>query len=137
MTTEYKKPLPKPDEDNKPYWDAARENRFVLMQCQDCGTWKHRFTRVCANCLSENLVWKEASGKGKIWSWVVAHRPLTKGYEDDVPYPIICVELEEGPRMTSSIVDCEADEIYIGMPVEVVFDPVTPEITLPKFRPVR
>lgn len=135
--SDYRKPLPLPDEDTWPYWQACREHRLMMQRCDDCGTVRFRPNLVCPRCLSEAATWVELSGRGTVWSFIVVHQPMVPGFgPDDVPYAVACVELAEGPRITTNIVDCPLDQIRIGMPVTVVWDDVTPEVTLPKFRPV-
>jgi len=92
---------------------------------------------MCPECNSWNTEWVKASGRGKVYSWMVAFQPFHPAFFGDVPYAVVMVELEEGVRLTANMVDCKPDDLYIGMPVEVVFDDVTEEITLPKFRPSR
>jgi uncharacterized OB-fold protein len=74
------------------------------------------------------------SGRGTIFSWAVMHQVYHAGFADEVPYAIVVVELEEGARLVSNLVGCPVDAISAGMPVEVTFEDVTPELTLPKFR---
>jgi uncharacterized protein len=79
--------------------------------------------------------WIKAGGKGRVYSWTVAVRQFHPAFE--VPYVIAIVELEEGVRMTTNVINCKPDELYVGMPVEVVFEDVTEETTIPKFRPIK
>jgi len=81
--------------------------------------------------------WIKANGKGKIYTWIVTYHVVHPGFAAEAPYVVAIVELEEGVRMTTNVVDCTAQDIYFGMPVEVVFDDVTDQITLPKFRPLK
>ncbi len=132
---DYSKPLPIITADSGPYWSAAKEHRFAMQRCTDCGTFRFPPTNACWSCLSTNVEWAPLSGRGTVWSFTVMHQLYYKGFADDLPYAVVVVELEEGPRIASNMVDCERDDIRIGMAVQVVFDDVTPEITLPKFRP--
>jgi uncharacterized OB-fold protein len=128
-------PLPRPYQDTAPYWNAAREHRFVLQRCTACG--EHQFypRGVCSHCLSSDLEWNDASGRGTVYSFSINHRAPHPGFADNLPFVLAIVELEEGPRMMTNIVECDPETVTIGMPVTVVFDDVTEEITLPKFRP--
>ena len=76
-----------------------------------------------------------ASGRGTVYSFTVTHQNQAPGFREELPYVLAVVELAEGPRLMTNIVECAPDAVRIGMPVEVVFDDVTPEVTLPKFRP--
>ena len=76
-----------------------------------------------------------ASGRATVYSFTVTHQNQAPGFREELPYVLALVELEEGPRLMTNVVDCAPAEVRIGMPVEVVFEDCTPEITLPKFRP--
>jgi uncharacterized OB-fold protein len=133
----YNKPLPRPNRLSQPYWDGARQHELRVLSCKACA---HKFLPPadrCPKCLGKDLEWVAASGRGKVWSWVVFHQRYFPAFEADLPYNVAYVELDEGPRLMSNMVDCDPAEIRCDMPVEVVFDDVTPEITLPKFRPIR
>ena len=127
-------PLPRPYQDTETYWAAARDHRFVIQHCKSCG--KHQFypRGVCSHCLSSDLEWHEASGKGTVYSFSVNHRAPHPGFADEIPFVLASVELEEGPRMMTNIVECNPDSVKIGMAVEVTFEDVTEEVTLPKFK---
>jgi uncharacterized OB-fold protein len=130
---EYARPLPVPDGDTKPYWDAAKEHRLVIQRCQDCGEAIFYPRSVCPHCMSDRIAWIDASGRGTIYSYVVVHR-APAAFADLAPYVVALIDLEEGVRLMSNVVGAAASDVKIGAPVEVVFDDVTPEITLPKFR---
>ncbi len=136
MTTEYKKPLPYIHNETKAYWDAARSHQLLLRKCRACGQYHFYPRDFCPSCFSFDVEWVKASGRGTVYSVTICHIPAA-GFKDVVPYNLVLVELEEGPRMMSNIVDCPNDDITIGMAVEVVFDDVTPEVTLPKFKPAK
>jgi uncharacterized OB-fold protein len=131
----YLKPLPVPSPESRPFWDACRRHELRLPRCSACSAYWFPPSGVCPECLSDQFEWALASGRGEVFSFVVMHRVYHKGFADDVPYPVALVALEEGPHFLSNVVDCALDEIRIGMPVQVVFDDVTDEHTLPKFRP--
>ncbi len=134
---DYQKPLPVVNEDTREYWAACQRHELLIQQCRACGRFQFYPRGICAHCLSEDLAWAKASGKGEVYSFSVVQRPPTKAFAADVPYTIAVVELAEGVRMMTNIVDCPPDQVRIGMPVEVVFEDVTAEISLPKFRPAR
>ena len=135
MATDYRKPLPYVHAETKDYWEGAKKHELLIRKCRGCGT-HHFYPRdFCPSCFSFEVEWVRASGRGILYSFTVCHRPAP-GFENDVPYNIALIELEEGVRMMSTVVECPKDHLKIGMPVEVVFDDVTPETTLPKFRPV-
>jgi uncharacterized OB-fold protein len=130
---EYTRPLPVPDGDTKPYWDAAREHRLVIQRCQACQQAIFYPRSLCPHCMSDQIAWLDASGKGTIYSYTVVHRAPAQ-FAEDVPYVVALIDLAEGVRLMSNVVDCAPSDVRIGAPVEVTFDNVTPEISLPKFR---
>jgi uncharacterized OB-fold protein len=131
-----KKPLPAQDELNKPFWEAARRHELVLQHCLRCGSYRYPAGLNCCECLSDELEWKKVSGRGTVYTWTVFHRAYHPAFVDDIPYAVVAIELDEGPRMTSNLVNCSLKDIKIGMRVEVIFEEVSDEISLPKFRPV-
>jgi hypothetical protein len=88
-------------------------------------------------CWSHNFAWQTLSGRGKVNSWVVFHQAYFSSFKDEIPYNVAEVELEEGPRLLTNLVAIDNDDITIDMPVEIIFDDVTEEVTLAKFRPAR
>jgi hypothetical protein len=127
--------LPTPDPATQRWWDAAREGRLLVKRCADCGR-AHFYPRpFCPHCWSENVDWEQASGRGTLYTWSVVHQNDLPPFNERVPYVAAIVELEEGPRMMTNIVDCDPAELTVGMPVEVVFRPETDDVTLAVFRP--
>lgn len=122
-------PAPKPNPETKAYWDAARNGKLLVRHCTACGR-AHAYPRaLCPFCFSDKTEWREASGRGKIYSFSVMHRA-------PVPYAIAYVTLAEGPTMMTNIVDCAFDAIAIGMDVRAVFRPTEEGGALPMFTPV-
>lgn len=131
--SEYTKPLPKPTETSRPFWDAAKAHRLELQQCGGCGAFIYYPRDRCPQCLSDRLDWKPVSGKGKVYSYTVVRRASTRAFADK-PYVLAIVELDEGPRMTTNI-EAQPESVKVGMPVSVFFEDVTPSRTLVKFKP--
>ncbi len=131
------KPLPEITPVMAPFWAAARRHELVVQRCRGCGTRRFPARDICSRCLSREADWASVTGRGTIFSFAIMHQVYHPGFADAVPYAVVVVELEEGARMISNVVDCPVGEIAIGMPVEVVFEDVTREVTLPKFRPRR
>ena len=131
----YAKPLPEITPAMRPFWEAARQHELVVQRCTACGA--HRFPArdICSRCLSRDAEWVRSAGRGAVFSWAVMHQVYHPGFAGDVPYALVVIELDEGARLVSNLVDCPVDAIRAGMGVEVVFDDVTPDVTLPKFRP--
>ncbi len=133
--TLYQKPLPLISSLNQPYWDGLKNREFKLQRCDVCGKVWYPPSPLCPGCWSRNFSWTRLSGRGRVNSWVIFHQSYFKGYESDVPYNVAEVELDEGPRVLTNLVGIKNGEIRAGMPVEIVYDDVTAEITLAKFRP--
>jgi|TARA_Y100000310_G_C20212754_1_gene592099 hypothetical protein len=135
--TEYTKPLPRgiQEEANKPFWDAARRHELVMPRCKNCDHMFFYPRTECPKCMSSNLDWTQVSGKGRLYAFTLVRQPVNPAFRDDVPYAYAMVQLAEGPRMISNIVECDVEALEIDMPLEAVFDDVTPECTLVKFKP--
>lgn len=131
------KPLPRPTEDTAPYWEAAQRGELRLQRCNDCGHLRFPPALLCARCLSAVHEWVRLSGHGTVFSWIIVHQPQHPAFTPEAPYNVTIVELEEGPRLHTRLVECRDEEIFIGMQVEVVFRRASDEVTLPMFRPRR
>ena len=112
---------------------AAGELRF--QRCTACSTWRHPPRLRCAQCGSDEVEWALASGRGQVYSWTITHRPIDPGFSDDLPYAVLVVEMEEGPRLVGNLRDLAPADLALGLPVHVVFEPVTENIALTHFRP--
>ena len=136
MADTYTGPIPKPTPETLPFWEAAKRHTLLIQRCDDCATHYFYPRPLCPACLSRRVRWVEASGRGRLHTFAINHRP-PRNFPVAAPFVIGIVELEEGARMMSHIVDVEADPAAIRceMPLEVVFEDITEEITLPKFRP--
>ena len=137
--SEYAKPLPQPDPITKPYWDSLKSHAMRLQRCGSCGRFVFFPRALCPFCFSDALTWAPVSGRGVVHAFTVPHRHPSPAFQPDLPYVVALVELEEGPRLMTNLIDVPPDpaQIAVGMPVEVVYDDVTPEVTLPRFRPRR
>jgi len=135
QTTDYKKTLPVPDEMSKPFFDGARQHRLMLQRCSACGAVIWPVKPRCDNCWSAEITWVQASGKGTLYSFALVHQVYHPGFATEVPYNIAQVNLEEGLRIITNVVGCPNAELQIGMPLEVTFEDITDEISLPKFKP--
>ena len=131
------KPLPKVSPEMAPFFEAARRHELVVQRCRGCRALRFPARDRCSRCLSREAEWIRVSGRGTVFSYAVMHQLYHPGFAAEVPYAVVVVELEEGVRILSNLVDCPASEVTVGLPVEAVFEEVSPEITLPKFRPSR
>ena len=132
-------PMPVPDQLTQFFWDAATRHELWIQRCQTCKRYIHYPKPICRYCQSRNLAGEPVSGKATLYSWTIATQPFHPFWVDRVPYTIATVELVEQPRLMfmSQVVDCPEEELRIGMPLEVTFEELTPELTVPFFRPVR
>jgi len=139
VTGSYSKPLPTPQPESDYYWQSARHGKLVLQKCSDCSEAQFYPRVFCTHCGSRAVEWVSASGRGTLFTFAIVHAPPHPGFAGDVPYVTAIVALEEGPMLPSNIVGVEPEpqNLNIGMPLEVVFDAVTDEITLPRFRPAK
>ena len=132
---EWKKPLPTVSGETKPYWDLCRQGELLIQKCDKCDEYQFYPRGICANCWSGDIKWVRSSGKGTVWTFTVTYQNRTAGFVDEIPYVLALVELEEGVRMFTNIVECEPSAVTIGMPVEVTFVKATDQITIPYFKP--
>ncbi len=135
--SEYTKPLPIPSVESKPFWEGCKRDELLLPRCNQCASYWFPATATCPECLSTDWEWTRSSGRGRIYSFGVYHRVYHQGFRNDVPYVVVVVQLDEGPRLVSNLVDCVLEEIQCDMPVEVIFEDVTDDTTLYKFSPLR
>ena len=136
MPTAQEKPRPLIDDLTRPFWEAAREHRLVIQRCQECGHFNHPPRPVCNACHSAALAFEPVSGRGSIYSFSVMYQPNVTGFGDELPYLNILVELEEQPQLflVSNLPEAQREQVRIGGRVEVCFEDVDAELTLPKFR---
>ena len=135
---EIDRPLPNPmTPEAKPYWDGLREQKLMLPRCNACGHvfWYPRVA--CPKCHAKDVGWVQSKGRGTLHSFEIGHQSFNKAFKVPAPYVLAMVELAEGPRMLSNLIDVEPDpkKIKCDMPVEVVFQKLTDEVTLPLFQP--
>ena len=134
---EYELPVPIADEVSEPFYAGAKEGRLMLVRCSQCARYRLPGRERCADCWSTDSEWVQASGRGKLYSFGVMHQQYHAAFADVIPYNYAMVELEEGPRLVTNVVDCPNDDLRIDMPVEAFFDAVSDETTLIRFRPRR
>lgn len=128
------RPVPLPNADNAPFYEAARRGELRFQRCTDCLAFRHYPRPVCPECSSRAFSWERASGHGTVYTWTIVRGPTLPAFEAKLPYNVIDVLLEEGIHFVSELLDCEPHEIEAGMPVHAVFETVDEDITLVKFR---
>jgi hypothetical protein len=133
--SDYSHPLPELDDElTRSFYDHCKQGALHFQRCTACSSWRHVPREMCAECGSWDWEWSPSTGRGKIFSWTVVGRALHPAFQDDTPYAPVIVEMDEGVRLLTQITDVAPDALEIDMPVEIAFDAVTPEITLPKFK---
>ena len=132
---ELEKPIPRPTPTTQPFWDGLNAGEIRLQRCADCRTWVFYPRSNCTGCLSPNLDWHAVSGDATLYTFTIARQPTAPQFADEIPQRLAVVELAEGVRMTSTLVNVHEDAIEIGMALRPVFDKVSDEVTLLRFEP--
>ena len=132
--TSHAKPLPVITEENRPFWGGCQRGVLLLQYCEACGLYQFYPRLYCMQCGASNLRWEEASGRGVIYAYTIIRQNKSPEFSNDTPYNVAIIELEEGPRMMSNIVDAAPTDLQVDLPVTVLFDPVSDTISLPRFR---
>ncbi len=127
--------LPQPDLETQPFWDAAKESRLLIRRCNACGEFHFYPRPFCPRCWSDDVEWVEATGRATLYTWSVVYQNDLPPWPARVPYIAAVVELEEGPRMQTMVVDCEFDALRDRLPLEVAYEATSEEFTIPVFRP--
>lgn len=133
---DYDRPVPVPQPESDYYWEKAKAHELWLRKCNACVQAYFYPRDFCPTCHTKDVTWVQSSGKGTVYAFTIVHRSPPP-FREHCPYVAAVVELDEGARMPSNIVidDPSPDNLSIGMPVEVVFEDITDEISLPKFKP--
>jgi uncharacterized OB-fold protein len=129
--------LPVIDSESEPFWAGLREGRFLIMHCGACDRpyWYPR--RYCPRCWSDETEWRRTSGRGTVYTYSVVHQNPAPPFNDWCPYAVVLVDLEEGVRVMGNWDrDLPLEDLTVGTVVEVAYEQVTEEITLPRFRPL-
>ena len=134
--SDYSLPLPVLEGLHGEFYEFCKKHTLFFQRCKDCDTWRHMPREMCAECGSWSWEWSPSTGRGRVYTWTVVARPMHPAFVNECPYAPVVVEMEEGVRLVSIVEDCTPEELEIDMEVEVLYDDVTDEITLPKFRRV-
>lgn len=130
-------PQPLADAISLPFWQAAAEHRLVAQRCTGCGHMRLPPAPICPECRSTASDWKTLSGRGEVYTYTVVHRPIAAGQQLPFVIAVIALEGAGGVRIISNLVDVEPERIAVGMPVELVWEDMSAELALPRFRPSR
>ena len=132
--SDYLKPVPSVNLDSKPFWESCQKHGMELQQCAGCGGFRFPPRSLCPDCHAPDAKWQPIKGEGRVYVSLVVHHSYGPAWEGSVPYNVSLVELDEGVRIWSNVIDCSPDEVRIGDRVGIVYDDVTDKVTLPKFR---
>lgn len=128
------RPVPDADDASAPFWEACARHELVVQRCSTCNRFRHPPRPMCPGCRSFDHAWVRASGRARVWSWVIAHPPVVPAFADVAPYPVVVVTLEEGVRMIGRLLDVPNDQIVEGMEVTVAWEDVEPGVALAAWR---
>ena len=131
---ETSKPLPAISPDMREFFDGARIGRLMIQKCDSCGTLRFPAHDLCSKCNSTDSRWVPVSGRGEVFSFNIMHQLYHPGFANEVPYAVVMVELEEGCKFVSNLLGIKPHDIKCGMPVEVTFEKLSDEVSMPKFR---
>jgi uncharacterized OB-fold protein len=129
--------LPVPSPETAFWWENCRDGRLLIQRCGACGAAQFYPRALCSSCLAETLEWVQTSGIAQVVTFTICRVPVAEAYAPDLPYVVALVRLDEGPTMMTNIVECDPEAVSTGMTVEVVFEALSEQISLPMFRPLR
>lgn len=131
-------PVPIIDEDTREFWEACRQHRLVVQQCDTCGNFRFAPAPICFSCHSSTFSWIESEAIGEVYTWIITHRPVHPATRDAVPYNSAVIKLLDcgGALITSNLIDIDDKDIEAGMKVSLVWDDISNDFSLPRFRPV-
>jgi uncharacterized OB-fold protein len=131
---EISKPIPAITPDLREFFEGARAGRLMVQKCDSCGQLRFPAHDLCSKCNSTASRWVPVSGRGEVFSFNIMHQVYHPGFAGEVPYAVVVVELEEGCKFISNLLGVKPHDIRCGMPVEVVFEKLSDEVSIPKFR---
>jgi uncharacterized OB-fold protein len=128
------RPLPRPDPVSSAFWEASTRGELVIQRCTACGHRQFYPRAMCTRCAA-TPEWETTSGRGTVHTFTVIRQNHAKPFRDLLPYVVAMIELDEGPLMMGNVVGCNVDDVTVGMPVEVFFEPAGDDVSLPFWRP--
>jgi len=127
-------PIPAVTPEMREFFDGARAGRLMVQKCNSCGALRFPAHDLCSRCNSTASRWVPVSGRGEVFSFNIMHQLYHPGFASQVPYAVVMVELEEGCKFVSNLLGVKPHDIRCGMPVEVTFEKLSDEVSMPKFR---
>jgi uncharacterized protein len=134
-TTVAAKPVPRPNELSEPYWSGLKRGVLMLQRCAACKKVRHYPRDVCDSCYSMQIDWVQASGRGEVFSWTVAHHAYHPAFADDLPYTLVTVTLEEGVRAMGRLHGMPASDLRLGLALQFFAEVRDDGLALPAFKP--
>ncbi len=131
---DFTKPYPTPTQETEPFWEGLCNEQVLLQRCDDCGKWIFYPRSNCPSCLSTNLRWHQVSGEGTLYTFTVSRQATAPHFVDEVPQLIAMIDLNEGVRLTSTLMVDETDDPKVGAKVVPVFDHINDNVTLLRYR---
>jgi uncharacterized OB-fold protein len=130
-------PMPMADAITLPWWEAAAEHRLVVQRCTACGHTRLPPAPVCSACRSDQAEWKQVSGLGEVYTYTIVHRPIAA--DQELPWMIAVIALDDagGVRIISNVVGAQPEDLRVGLPVELVWEDMSADLAVPRFRPRR
>lgn len=129
-------PLPRTqDPMDAAFWQQCQDGRLRFQRCDHCRAWRFLPRYMCAQCASPDFTWTQVRGTGSLYSWTVTHQALHPAFAADIPYVAALVELDEGVRMASRLLNCDLDALHLGLRVELIFREIGDSFQLPCFQP--
>ncbi|KMY54401.1 hypothetical protein AC623_11045 [Bacillus sp. FJAT-27231] len=136
---DYQKPIPLKNQDNHPYWDAADRHELIIQKCESCKHYSHPPGPACSKCGGTELSWENLGSEvnGTIYSFIISYRPFLPGFQDDLPLVIAIVELEKAPqvKLIANVLNCNPEDVSIGMNVKMTWQDITEDRALPQWIP--
>jgi uncharacterized OB-fold protein len=132
MTNATTRPIPQADDESREFYEGARRHELMLMRCRTCGAWRLPSRPRCPDCWSTDTDWAKASGRATLHSFGLMHQKFP-GFDAESPYLYAVVELEEGPRIVSDVINVPREELRLDMPLIAFFDDVSDDTTLVRF----
>jgi uncharacterized OB-fold protein len=126
------KPVPIPDTVSATFFDGARDGKLMLQLCARCGGWSFPVRERCPHCFAGGLGWRDAGGRGTLYTFAIMHQLMNPGFAASVPYNVSQIDLEEGVRMVSDVVGVTNEALRIGMRLEVCFEDVGDTVRIPQ-----
>lgn len=132
--TAHLRPAPQPTRESEEYWAGALRNQLLVQWCEHCS--RHQFypRAFCTSCLSDELQWVKVSGRGTIYTFTISRIAPSPAFQSLLPYATAVVELNEGVRLLTNILEPDLSKIVIGAEVEVCFEPIRDDVCLPQFK---